>query len=325
MRCLPCVCGTGVLLDTAEVVAVQRASPAARCGPRQISPTVHDPSAQREHRPAAGHALELAALPRSSKSRPAPTTVPKTVPEQSTSPAPASALTRAAMWTAMPPTSSPMISHSPVCSPTRTSTPSSATVASTIARAQRSASDGGPSKVTRKESPTVLTSWPPKRAISRADALVVGVEQVAPARVAQPRGVHRRVDDVGEEHRQQRAPRLAPRAAARSGTPRSPAAAPRCRRPSRGCRCPGARRSARRGSARPRSGCGGRRSAGRRRGAGSSVGTRIVASRSRTSKSALTRTSVLQGPTGSSTGAPGAPATCACARRRRRWAPSPRG
>ena len=65
---------------------------------------------------------------------------------------------------------------------------------------------------TRKPSPIVLTSRPSKRSTSCADRGVVGGEQVAPARVAQARGVAGRVDDVGEQDRQQRA---APPAASR--------------------------------------------------------------------------------------------------------------
>src|SRR5215471_3068254 len=56
-------------------------------------------------------------MPRSVKVRPEPATRSFTVLETSTSPGPARAETRAPMWTAMPPTSSPMISHSPVCRP----------------------------------------------------------------------------------------------------------------------------------------------------------------------------------------------------------------
>ena len=50
--------------------------------------------------------------------------------------APAKALTRAPMCTAIPPMSSPRTSHSPVCNPARTSMPSACT-ASRIAMAQR--------------------------------------------------------------------------------------------------------------------------------------------------------------------------------------------
>ncbi len=108
----------------------------------------------------------------------------------------------------MPPTSSPISSHSPVCTPMRTSIPSSR-AAPVIASAQRSARDGGPSKVARKPSPTVLTSRPPKRASSLRSVLVVAREQVAPAAVAELRGARRRVDDVGEHHREQRPRQLA--------------------------------------------------------------------------------------------------------------------
>ena len=62
-------------------------------------------------------------LPRSAKSIPEPTTRSLTVLETSTSPGAARAATRAPMCTAMPPTSSPISSHSPVCRPARTSSP----------------------------------------------------------------------------------------------------------------------------------------------------------------------------------------------------------
>ena len=102
----------------------------------------------------------------------------------------------------MPPMSPPTTSHSPVCRPARRVRPSGAT-ASTTARAQRTASEGGPANVTRKASPIVLTSRPPKRSSSRPDRRVVRGQEGAPARVAQPGRVPGRVDDVREEHRQQ--------------------------------------------------------------------------------------------------------------------------
>src|SRR5207247_2339743 len=75
------------------------------------------------------------------------------------------AATRAPMWTAMPPTSSPMSSHSPVWSPALISIPSGPTP-SRMAQAQRMAR-AGPSKAARKPSPVVLTSRPRKRVSSR--------------------------------------------------------------------------------------------------------------------------------------------------------------
>jgi hypothetical protein len=60
------------------------------------------------------------------------------------------------MLTAIPPTLSPMISHSPVCTPARTSMSSCFTVA-LMAVAQRTAR-AGPSKVARIPSPAVLVS-----------------------------------------------------------------------------------------------------------------------------------------------------------------------
>ena len=79
--------------------------------------------------------------------------------ETSTWPEPASASTRAAMWTAMPATSAPTRSHSPVWIPARTGMPA-APERSATSSAQRTAR-AGPSKVARKPSPSVLTSSPP--------------------------------------------------------------------------------------------------------------------------------------------------------------------
>ena len=96
--------------------------------------------------------------PRSSKTRPEPATRSLTVELTRTSEGPARAPTRAPMWTAMPPTSAPSSSISPVWQPARTSRPSGFT-ASQIACAHFTAR-AGPSKVARKPSPMVLTSVP---------------------------------------------------------------------------------------------------------------------------------------------------------------------
>jgi len=63
-------------------------------------------------------------VPRSSNWMADPATRSLTVLDTRTSPGPASAATRAPMWTAMPPMSSPISSHSPVCSPARIWRPS---------------------------------------------------------------------------------------------------------------------------------------------------------------------------------------------------------
>ena len=65
---------------------------------------------------------------------------------------------RAAMWTAIPPTSSSISSTSPEWRPIRTSKPRERT-ASAIARPHRIAR-AGPSKVARQPSPSVFTSRP---------------------------------------------------------------------------------------------------------------------------------------------------------------------
>jgi hypothetical protein len=100
-------------------------------------------------------------VPRSSKRNAEPATSSFTVLDTRTSPAPASAATRAPMCTAIPPTSASLISHSPVCSPARISMPSDRT-SSAIAHAQRTPR-AGPSKAAKIPSPVVLTSRPRKR------------------------------------------------------------------------------------------------------------------------------------------------------------------
>jgi hypothetical protein len=85
-----------------------------------------------------------------------PTTRSWTVLEVTIHPGSAAAMTRAAMWTAMPPTSPSRSSISPVCSPARIWTPMPAS-SSLKAAAQRIARPG-PSKVARMPSPVVLTS-----------------------------------------------------------------------------------------------------------------------------------------------------------------------
>ena len=78
--------------------------------------------------------------------------------ETSISPVAASAATRAPMWTAIPPSFSPIGSTSPVRSPAPISNPSSRTPRM-IAQAQRMPR-AGPSNAAKKPSPAVSTSRP---------------------------------------------------------------------------------------------------------------------------------------------------------------------
>jgi hypothetical protein len=87
-----------------------------------------------------------------------PTTRSRTVLEVTTSPGPAVAITRAAMCTAIPPTSPSRSSTSPVCRPARICRPI-ARSSSRKAAAQRIPRPG-PSKVASTPSPVVLMSWP---------------------------------------------------------------------------------------------------------------------------------------------------------------------
>src|SRR5437868_15351140 len=89
---------------------------------------------------------------------------------------------RAPVWTAMPPTLSPINSHSPVCTPARTSIPSCLT-ASAIASAQRTAR-AGPSKVARKLSPRAVGFLPAEARRFLSHNGVVGVQKIAPWRIA---------------------------------------------------------------------------------------------------------------------------------------------
>ena len=72
---------------------------------------------------------------------------------------------QAPIWTAIPPISSPMISHSPLCRPARTSSLCDCIPCGT-AQAQRTAR-AGPSKAAKNPSPVVLISRPRNRASSR--------------------------------------------------------------------------------------------------------------------------------------------------------------
>jgi hypothetical protein len=106
--------------------------------------------------------------PRSSKPNPEPATRSLTVLETRTSLGPASAATRAPVWTAIPAMVPSTSSHSPVWSPARISIPRSRTH-STTAQAQRIAR-AGPSKLATKPSPVVFTSLPRKRVSCRRTA-----------------------------------------------------------------------------------------------------------------------------------------------------------
>jgi hypothetical protein len=81
------------------------------------------------------------------------------------SPGPASAITRAAMCTAMPPTSWSRSSTSPVCNPARICSPMLRS-SSRSAAAQRIPRPG-PSKVAMSPSPVVLTNRPPHSSTTR--------------------------------------------------------------------------------------------------------------------------------------------------------------
>ena len=115
-----------------------------------------------------------------------------------TSPAVALAAIRAAMWTAIPPMSSPRRTHSPVCSPLRMSTPicgmrSASAVAHRTARV-------GPSKVASTPSPVSLTNRPWNEAISARVISSWRCKQLAPALIAELGGASGGIDDVGEQH-----------------------------------------------------------------------------------------------------------------------------
>ena len=165
-----------------------------------------------------------------------------------------------------------MTSHSPVCRPTRTSRPSGARPPRRSPPRSAPRATARRRRRSRKASPIVLTSRPPKRSISRRTRGLVGAEQVAPARVAQARGVAGRADDVAEEDRQQLARRPCRERPPVRNSSISPSSVGAVDRRPAGCRRPRARRSARPGSARPGSASGARRSGGRPCGAGSASG-----------------------------------------------------
>ena len=183
------------------------------------------------------------------------------------------------MWTAIPATSSPTSSHSPVCRPARTLSPSAAT-ASTISLAQRTAR-AGPSKVARKPSPIVLTSVPRQRAsASRTTVLCSSSssrQRPSPSRAACSVEPTMSVNSTVASTRSG----SGCVGAGRSGTPRRRRA--RADRPSRRCPRRDTRRTARPGSAtatsRPSS-IGSRRSSVT---CVTRVGTRIVGSTARRS------------------------------------------
>ena len=141
-----------------------------------------------------------------------------TVRETSTSPACACAATRAPTWTAIPARSAPRTSHSPVCRPARTSTPRALGVRDDRERAvdrPRRAVEGGEEPVAGRVD---LATAEPHQLPSHGG--IVGVQQLAPAFVADRGRALGRADDVGVQDRGEDTV-LRPRAAVRrSGTPR---------------------------------------------------------------------------------------------------------
>ena len=103
--------------------------------------------------------------PRSWRATSEPTTRSRTVLEVRISPGSAAAITRAAMCTAMPPTSPSRSSISPVCSPARICRPMPPS--SCWRAAAQPSPRPGPSKVARMPSPVVLMSWPPNSSTRR--------------------------------------------------------------------------------------------------------------------------------------------------------------
>src|SRR6266545_6413829 len=135
-----------------------------------------------------------------------PTVRSRTVLETRISPVPAAAITRAPMWTAIPPTSAPRSSLSPVWRPARISRPN-ARSSSRSAVAQRTPLPG-PSKVARMPSPVDLISRPPVLLDEPTCHLVVCVEEPAPSPIPEFTGPAGGIHDIGEEHRGQHPIRL---------------------------------------------------------------------------------------------------------------------
>jgi len=122
----------------------------------------------------------------------------RTVLDTSTSLAPAKALTRAPMCTAIPPMSSPRTPHSPVCKPARTCRPE---CLHRVANRHRAANRPLRAVEHREEAiarRVHLAASKPGQL--RPDDGVVRVKQGVPVTVAHLRRPARRVHDVGEEH-----------------------------------------------------------------------------------------------------------------------------
>ena len=117
----------------------------------------------------------------------------------SISPAPASAETREAMWTAMPCTSSPAISISPVWRPPNLNVEWTDRLGN---RAGATHCRAGPSKWPEIRLPSDLISLPRYARVPAARG-VMSIEQVAPALVAQLFGSRGRAHDVREENGRQ--------------------------------------------------------------------------------------------------------------------------
>jgi hypothetical protein len=123
-----------------------------------------------------------------------------TVFDTRTSPADAWAATRAPTWTASPASLSPWTSHSPVWTPARTCRPSRDRVddgTGTTDRTRRTV-EGREKPVSGRVD--LATAEALQLA---ADGGMVGLEQLAPATVAELGCAHGRADEVGEEHRRE--------------------------------------------------------------------------------------------------------------------------
>lgn len=161
-------------------------------------PVVHTWAANNRHMPGTPR---TALSPRSVNSMPEPATRGGTDDDTRTSPGSASAKTRAAMCTAMPPTSSSITSTSPVWRPPRSSSPMART-ASRRAPALRMARPG-PSKVARTPSPVVPYERPVMTLHLLPGGGVMGVEELGPIAVTPPHQDLGRTHDVGEQDRRQ--------------------------------------------------------------------------------------------------------------------------
>ena len=147
------------------------------CGDSGLDCTAAELRFGAEDAPLPRHTTQLA-LARWVKRNSGPATRSFTVLETRTSLASARAATRAPMCTAMPPTLSPMVSHSPQCRPQRTSSPRDR-IELTTDWAQRTAR-AGPSKRARKPSPLSgnFATTPARNFLP--NERVVAVEEIVP-------------------------------------------------------------------------------------------------------------------------------------------------